>query len=234
MLSDPETHLKTPVVDPKLVPRMAALDPLLMAGMPPAVTADTGMDALTHAVESYLSRNATPETDAFARAAVRLSFEYLPRAWADGTDMEAREAMALASCYGGLAFTKTSVGYVHAIAHSFGAHYGTPHGRANAIVMPRVLEFSKGPAAKRLAELAAVLGLEGGSDEDLAAAFIAEVRKLIGGLGIPERLESLEREDIPKIATEALREAHYNYPVPRYMNREQCERLLGDMVTAAE
>ena len=234
VVSDPGTHLKTPVIDPKLVPQMAALDPVLMAGMPPAVTADTGLDALTHAIEAYLSRNATPETDGFARAAVRLIFANLPRAYSDGSDLAAREAMAMASYYAGLAFTKTSVGYIHAIAHSFGAHYGTPHGRANAIAMPHVLEFSRRPAAARLAELARVLdlGREGATDDDLAERCIAEIRTLLAGLDIPDHLEALQRSDIPQIAREALREGHYNYPVPRYMDRDQCERLLSDMLPA--
>lgn len=230
VVSHPETHLKTPVIDPKLVPSMAALDPLLMVGMPPAVTADTGLDALTHAIESYISVNSMPDTEAFARAAVRLVFENLPRAHADGGDLAAREGMAMASFYAGLAFTKTSVGYVHAIAHSFGAHYGTVHGRANAIVMPHVLEYSKQPAARRLAELARALGLEGASDAELADRFIAEVRRLIASLDVPDQLDSLKREDIPQIATEALHEGHYNYPVPRYMNRADCERVLAGML----
>ncbi|MEM7585810.1 MAG: iron-containing alcohol dehydrogenase [Acidobacteriota bacterium] len=236
VVSDPETHLKTPIIDTKLVPQMAALDPELMAGMPPGVTADTGLDALTHAVEAYLSRNATVETDRFALAAIRLVFDQLPKAYADGRDLEAREAMAMASFYAGLAFTKTSVGYVHAVAHSFGAHYQVPHGRANAIVMPHVLEFSKSAATPRMAAMARALGLDdaehGGSENDseLAERFIAAIRELITGLGIPERLESLKREDIPMIAGEALKEAHYNYPVPRYMNRVQCEAMLAAML----
>ncbi len=232
VLSDPETHLKTPIIDTHLVPQMAALDPILMAGMPPAVTADTGLDALTHGVEAYLSRNATPETDRFALAAIRLVFDNLPKAYADGNDLAARSAMAMASFYAGLAFTKTSVGYIHAIAHSFGAHYGVPHGRANAIVMPHVLEFSKGPAEQRLAEMALALGLGAEPKAELATRFIATARSLIQELGVPDRLESLRREDIPEIATEALREGHYNYPVPRYMNRKQCERLIAHMLPA--
>ncbi|MEM7353956.1 MAG: iron-containing alcohol dehydrogenase [Acidobacteriota bacterium] len=232
VISDPETHLKTPVIDPKLVPQMTALDPTLMAGMPPAVTADTGLDALTHALEAYLSRNAMPETDGFARAAVRLIFAHLPRAWADGRDLVAREAMAMASFYAGLAFTKASVGYMHAIAHSFGAHYGTPHGRANAIVMPHILEFSKGPAAGRLAELARVLDLGSTeqTEDELAEQFLVEVRALLTGLEIPDHLDDLRRTDIPQIASEALKEGHYNYPVPRYMHRQQCEQILADML----
>lgn len=234
VLSDPETHLKTQIIDTKLVPQMAALDPTLMAGMPPAVTADTGLDALTHAVESYLSRNSTAETERFALAAIRMIFENLPQAYADGQDLAARSAMAMASFYAGMAFTRTSVGYVHAIAHSLGAHYGVPHGRANAIVMPRVLRFSKRPAQQRLAEMATALGL-GEADEStdaLAERFIARTEELIRGLDVPDRVEALQRDDIPQIADEALREGHYNYPVPRYMSRQQCEHLIADMLPA--
>ena len=236
VLSDPETHLKTPIIDTHLVPQMAALDPGLMAGMPPAVTADTGLDALTHGVEAYLSRNATAETDRFALAAIRLIFENLPKAYADGQDLAARSGMAMASFYAGLAFTKTSVGYIHAIAHSLGGHYGVPHGRANAITMPHVLEFSKRPARKRLAEMAIALELGAASESraKLADHFIARTTRLIRELGVPERLDALVKEDIRQIAKEALHEGHYNYPVPRYMSRRQCERLIAKMLPASD
>ncbi len=232
VVSDPETHLKTPIIDPKLVPQMAALDPVLMAGMPPAVTADTGLDALTHGIEAYLSRNATVETDRFALAAIGLVFKHLPRAYTEGSDLAAREAMAMASFYAGLAFTKTSVGYVHAIAHSFGAHYQVPHGRANAIAMPHVLEFSKPKATTRMAVIARTLGLGTTEDADaeLATKLIDAIRQMIASLDVPQHLESLRRDDIPMIASEALKEAHYNYPVPRYMDRGQCEQLLAAML----
>ena len=130
VISEPDTHAKRFFVDPKLLPRMAALDPCLMTGLPKPITAATGMDALTHAIESYLSLTHTPMTEAYAEIAVRLVFGNLPTAYADGDDLDAREAMALASYYAGLAFTRTGVGYVHAIAHTFGAYYGTPHGLA--------------------------------------------------------------------------------------------------------
>lgn len=131
VVSDPDTHLKTPLMDPKLVPIMAALDPDLLIGLPAKITADTGIDALTHAVEAYISRNATPETQAYSVAAIKLIFRYLPKAVAQGGDIEARYKMAMASYYAGLAFTKASLGYVHAFAHNLGARYGhaTWHGK---------------------------------------------------------------------------------------------------------
>jgi alcohol dehydrogenase class IV len=151
VVSDTDTHAKKFFADPKLLPLMTALDPSLMTGLPAPITAATGMDALTHAVESFLSRLSNETTEKYAEISVRLVFDNLPVACTDGNDLEARKAMALASYYGGLAFTRTSVGYVHAIAHTFGAYYRTPHGLANAIALPHVLAFSKEAGESRLA-----------------------------------------------------------------------------------
>ncbi len=230
VVSDPVTHAKQFVIDPKLLPVIAALDPLLMVGLPQAVTAATGMDALTHAVESYIALTSSPLTESYATAAIKLIFANLPRACSDGSDIEARKAMAMASYYAGIAFTRTSVGYVHAIAHTFGAHYRTPHGLANAIVLPHVLEFSAGPARRRLAQMARMIGIEAGGDEALARAFIAAVRDLMERIGIPPTLEALKPTDIAGIAKQALAEANMNYPVPRYMTQAECEALIGRML----
>lgn len=232
VVSDPDTHQKTPIIDPKLVPMMAALDGKLMQGLPPAVTAATGMDALTHAIESYISVNATPETEAYSIAATRLIMENLEIAVKDGSNLEARQNMAMASYYAGLAFTKASVGYVHAIAHNFGARYATPHGLANSIVLPHILEYSKDSIVDRLAELATVSGLKKGreSKTQLANKFITRIRTMLKDFDIPERLDALKQEDIPTIAKLALEEAHQNYPVPKYMNQKTCETLLSRMV----
>jgi alcohol dehydrogenase class IV len=137
----PARQKKLVVMDLRVVPRMAALDPELMTGLPPAITAATGIDALTHAVEAYLGKWATDYTDSMALSAVGMIFESLPVAYADGKNLKAREKMALASTYAGLAFTRANVGYVHAIAHQFGGVYHTPHGLANAIMLPHVLRF---------------------------------------------------------------------------------------------
>jgi alcohol dehydrogenase class IV len=232
VLADPITHVKQFVVDPKLLPLMAALDPLLMVGLPPPVTAATGMDALTHAVESYLAVTSTPQTERYASAAIKLVFANLPRAYSEGSNIEARKGMAMASYYGGIAFTRTSVGYVHAIAHTLGAYYGTPHGLANAIVLPHVLEFSAVTAGKRLAEMARMLGIgaTGDAASDEARAFIDAVRDLMGRVGIPATLEALKPKDIASIAKQAVAEAYMNYPVPRYMTQAECAELVGRML----
>ena len=141
VISDPEHHRKLVIADTRIVPRMAALDPCLMTGLPPAITAATGMDALTHAVEAYIGHWGTAFSDRMALSAVGMIYKNLPLAFADGQDLAAREKMALASTYAGLAFTRANVGNVHAIAHQLGGLYHTPHGLANAIMLAPVLRF---------------------------------------------------------------------------------------------
>jgi alcohol dehydrogenase class IV len=228
--SDPTTHAKNFFVDPKLVPSMAALDASLMVGLPPHITAATGMDALTHAVESYLTPIANAQTERYATMAVRLIFENLPKVHKDGNDLSARGEMALASFYAGMAFSRTGLGYVHAIAHNLGATYGTPHGWANALVLPHVLEFSAGPARKQLAQLADIVGVGGTTIDEKARRFIEAVRALKESVGIPPTLADLKRGDIPSIAKRALAEAWATYPVPRYMNQVQAEELISKLV----
>jgi alcohol dehydrogenase class IV len=232
VVSDPVTHAKTPIMDPKVVPQMAALDGTLMTGLPAHITAATGMDALTHAVEAYISANAFEETDACALAATRLIMQNLETAVKDGSNLEARQNMALASYYAGLAFTKAGVGYVHAIAHNFGAYYHTPHGLANAIVLPYILDYSKDSSIDRLAKLAEVSGLKKGKESkaQLAQKFIDHVRAMARDFGIPEKLEALKKEDIAGITKNALKEAHFTYAVPKYMDAATCENLIAKMV----
>ncbi len=230
VVSDTASHSKKFFIDPKLLPSMAALDPTLMAGLPPAMTAATGMDALTHAVESFIARTANDQTREYATTSVRLVFENLAKAYRDGSDLEARKGMALASYYGGLAFTRTSVGYVHAIAHNLGAHYGTPHGLANAVVLPHVLDFSRDAAASQLAELAELIGVGEGGEKERADAFIAAVRELMASVGIEPTLEAVQTADIPTIAREACDEAYLDYPVPRWMDPSDCESVIRKLV----
>lgn len=230
VVSDTLAKTKTPIVDGKLMPVMAALDGALMTGVPPSITAATGMDALTHAVESYLSQRANDKTQPLARAAVRLVFAHLPTACENGADLDARQAMAIASNYAGLAFTQTNVGYVHAIAHNLGGFYHTPHGLANALVLPHVLDFSRPACVARLAELARLIGESGGSDEALAERFVARVRELQRRIGVPETLAALRREDVPELARRALAEAQGFYPVPRFMAQADCEAILQKLL----
>jgi alcohol dehydrogenase len=237
VLTDPVRHEKAAVVDPKVVPTAAALDAKLMQGMPPHITAATGMDALTHAVEAYLNVWPTAETAFHSVSAVRLIFANLPRAYSNGADLEAREAMALASFYGGLAFTKAYVGYVHAFSHKIGGTYGVPHGQANAITLPYVLDFIKDApyAEARLAELAVAIGA--GTPEEprasLAQRFVDRVRKLNQEIGIPETIALLRSGDIPEIARAAMIEANRDYPVPKRMPLTQAEALLRRMAPQA-
>jgi alcohol dehydrogenase class IV len=233
IISDPEAGTKMMVADSRLVPEMAALDPTLMTGLPPAVTAATGMDALTHAVEAFISQWANDTTDRWALAAVGMIWEHLPRAWRDGADLLAREQMALASTYAGLAFTRANVGNVHAIAHQLGGRYHTPHGLANAIMLPPVLRFSLPAAAPRLARLARRIGLAGRSEPALAKKFVDAVQALNDALEIPRTLAALREEDFAGLVAAACHEADFNYPVPRRMTAADCTALLRQVLPAA-
>ena len=233
VVSDPERTKKMSIIDLKLVPQKAALDGALMTGLPAPITAATGMDALTHAVEAYISKNANKKTDAHAVEAVKLIFKHLPTAFHDGQNLEGREQMALASYKAGVAFTIAGVGYVHAISHNFGAHYHVPHGLANAIVLPYILDFSKPNCTGRLADLARAVGLEGSTDTELAEAFIAKIRAMNAEMGIPTVIEKLQKKDIPQIRKAAQWEAFTTYAVPRYLTDDQAEGLIAQMLPAA-
>lgn len=235
VISDPEAHRKLVVADTRIVPRMAALDPRLTAGLPRDITAATGMDALTHAVEAYIGLWGTPTTDRLALSATGMIFEHLPRACEHGADLAAREKMALAATYAGLAFTRANVGYVHAIAHQLGGLYHTPHGLANAIVLPHVLRALLPEAAAKLADLAERAGVGTAADEALARAeaFIAAVEALNARVGIPTTLAALREVDIPALARAAAREADFNYPVPRVLRDDELQAILRALLPAA-
>jgi alcohol dehydrogenase len=232
VISDPKAQRKLLIVDTRIVPRMAALDPSLMTGLPRHITAATGMDALTHAVEACIGHWATPESDRMALAAVAMIYENLPVACAVGQDLAAREQMALAANYAGQAFTRANVGNVHAIAHQLGARYHTPHGLANAMLLPHVLRFEAAAAADKLAALAlaAKLGDAAEPAGELARRFVASVDTLNRTLGIPAHLDALREADIAALAQAACDEADFNYPVPRVMTRPDCERLLRQLL----
>ena len=232
VISDPKSHKKLPVVDSKMIPGYIALDPVIMKGMPADLTAATGMDALTHAVESFLAKSSHNASEVQARAAIRLVFKYLRRACQDGNDMEAREGMALAAFYAGAAFDKTSVGYVHGIAHQLGRVCRTPHGVANAMVLPEVLSAYGECVHERLAELALFVGIgnEGDPVSNLANDFIQAIVELRQVTDIPLKPEGLKREDIPGMVTEAIAEAGSLYPVPRYMSRAELSEIVEGLV----
>lgn len=234
VITDPDSHRKVPVVDSKMIPGYVALDAEIMKGMPPGITAATGMDALTHAVESYLSKASNESTEIQARAAIRLIFRYLVPAYKDGSNMEARDAMAVASFYAGAAFGKTSVGYVHAVAHQLGRVCGTPHGNANAMVLPEVLSAYGDSVHTRLADLARLveIGNPGDSDRELAIAFIDAITEMRKEMELPLQPKELKAHDVPGIIEEALKEAGGLYPVPRYMSADEIRPIVNGLVAA--
>ncbi|MFN4329110.1 MAG: iron-containing alcohol dehydrogenase [Limnobacter sp.] len=234
VVTDTANKRKLAAMDLRLMPTACALDGALMTGLPPHITAATGMDALTHAVEAFISRNAMHKTDVRGIEATQLIMKYLDTAVTNGSDVVARQKMARASHLAGIAFTQAGVGYVHAIAHKFGALYHTPHGLANAIVMPYVLDYSLPNCAPRLAELARHCGIGPANGDDLhvAQAFVQRIRDMNDKFGIPRTLAALKAEDIPEIAKAAIGEARFTYAVPRYMNTDVAKGVIRHMLPA--
>lgn len=232
VVSNPKTHEKNAINDPRLRPKYAVLDPELTVGLPPHITSTTGMDALTHAVEAYIGQSNTPDTEEKAKLAVSMIFENLENAYNDGKNIEARENMLLASYYAGVAFTRAYVGYVHAIAHNLGGMYGIPHGLANAVILPYVLEYFGESAYKRLAELAEVAGLDcaGKSDEEKAKMFIEAIKQMNKDMNIPDKFEQIKEADISIIADRALKEGNPLYPVPKIMDKAECVKIIKDLM----
>lgn len=232
VVSNPKTHEKNAINDPVLRPKYAVLDPELTLGLPPHITSTTGMDALTHAVEAYIGQSNTENTAEKAKIATKMIFANLETAYKDGKNVEARENMLLASYYAGIAFTRAYVGYVHAIAHNLGGMYGIPHGLANAVILPYVLDYFGESAYKRLAELAEVAGLDcaGKSDEEKAKMFIAEIRRMNKDMNIPEKFEQIKESDISLIADRALKEGNPLYPVPKIMDKAECVAIIRQLM----
>ncbi|WP_114153228.1 L-threonine dehydrogenase [Chromobacterium haemolyticum] len=204
IITDESRHIKMAIVDKHTTPVLSVNDPETMAGMPASLTAATGMDALTHAVEAYVSTIATPITDACALKAVTLIAGHLRRAVCHGLDMEAREQMAYAQFLAGMAFNNASLGYVHAMAHQLGGFYDLPHGVCNAVLLPHVQAFNAKAAGQRLADVGAALGVAANAE-----AAIAAIRQLAADVGIPAGLTQLgvKEEDIPELAANALKDA---------------------------
>jgi len=229
VISDPRTHEKYAVNDFHLVPKYAVLDPLITVGLPPHITATTGMDALTHAVEAYVGRSNTDETRQAARKAVKLIHENLYNAYTDGSDLTARSNMLTAAFFAGIAFTKAYVGYVHAIAHTLGGYYRIPHGLANAVILPYVLDYYGETAHRPLAELADLIGITIGGDsvEVKARKFIAWIRDLNARMNIPTSLGGIQEADLPGMIHNALREANPLYPVPKILFAEDLRKLYA-------
>jgi len=211
IITDTSRKVKMAIVDKHVTPVLSINDPLLMVGMPPSLTAATGLDALTHAVEAYVSTAATPVTDACAIKAIQIIPQYLPKAVANGNDMEAREQMVYAQYLAGMAFNNASLGYVHAIAHQFGGFYNLPHGVCNAILLPHVCRFNLIARKERFAEIAVALGekTDGLSVDEAAEKAITAIERLAAQLNIPKGFKELgaKEEDIEILAQHAMQDA---------------------------
>ena len=227
VIVDSATHRKYVINDFCLIPHYALLDPAVTVGLPPHLTATTGMDALTHAVEAYIGRARTKSTRAAAEEAVRLIFGNIERAYKNGEDISARAAMLRASYLAGLAFTKSYVGYVHAVAHTLGGKYGIAHGYANAVLLPKVLRAYGKHAQKPLAELARAVGISDSAADDKCAAeaIISHIEGMNERMGIPRSLDCIVREDIPAMAKIADKEANPLYPVPELRDAKELEEI---------
>lgn len=223
VITDDKTHYKYPVNDFVLIPRYAVHDPRLTCGLPASITGQTGMDALTHAVEAYIGRSTNAYTRAAAKRAVRLIHDNLLEAYENGQNIEARANMLDAAYQAGIAFTRSYVGYVHGIAHSLGGRYGVPHGLANAVILPHMLRAYGPVAESKLAELARDAGIApaAANDQTGAKAFIEWVDNMNARLGIPRYLEGINAVDVPSMAAHAAAESNPLYPVPRLMDAEQ-------------
>lgn len=228
VISDTSTHKKQFFIDPKYVPVAAALDPELIASLPADMTSTTGMDALTHAIEAYTSTVKFSDAERDAVAAIRLLMKYLPLAYQNGNDLHAREMVALGSFLAGYAFSKTGLGYVHAISHQISAHYNTPHGLANAVILPKVLRYNRGVCQSRFAELERAVTTEPKSLDDkvLATNFIKRIDQLSEQVNIPATLEGLKDSDFEAIARDALTEAKNSYAVPKVMKASNIKTIL--------
>ncbi len=227
VVKNSELREKTIISDARLMPAAAALDPDLSMNLPSAITAATGMDALTHAIEAYISLWDRGTSKASSAVAIDLIYKYLPTAYADGGNIEARESMSLAAYYAGMAINQVNVGNVHAIAHQLGGRYGIPHGVANAMVLPHVLEFCSDKALFALAELGRLVGIGdlNSSNAVLAKDFIISVSDLRNQVGISPQSELIKKEDHSVLAEAAVREGA-TYPVRKLLDKETTIHIL--------
>lgn len=227
VITDSRTRHKYPINDFVLIPKYAVLDPKVTRSLPKSITATTGMDALTHAVKAYIGRSTTKETRAQAIEAVQLIFDNIFKVYENVNDMEARKNMLYASYLAGCAFTKSYVGYVHAVAHTLGGRYNVPHGLANAVLLPYVLEDYGSSAYKKLHELAVSVGISSFSKSDRVGAekFITAIKKMNEKMNIPKKIKGIKAKDIPRLAKYADKEGNPLYPVPKLMDDKELRKF---------
>ncbi|MBP3344736.1 MAG: iron-containing alcohol dehydrogenase [Clostridia bacterium] len=231
VITDSQTRHKYAINDFPLIPKYALLDASLTAKLPKHITSTTGMDALTHAVEAYIGRSSTKGTRKNAMFAIKTIFENILEVYENGENLQARENMLLASYNAGLAFTKSYVGYVHAIAHSLGGKYNIAHGLANAVILPYVLKAFGKKIYKKLWEMGVFAGLfdKNTSKEEGAKIFIEKIEQLNKKMNIPSRLEQIQEEDIPQLARTAEKEGNPLYPVPVLFTSKQLEKIYHEV-----
>lgn len=236
VITDKSTKQKYPINDFALIPDYAVLDASLTLGLPAALTASTGMDALTHAIEAYIGRSTNRYTRAMAEEAVSLIALHLRTAYEDGGNIQARRGMLHAAYCAGIAFTRSYVGYVHGVAHSLGGQYGIAHGLANAVILPLFLREYGDSAAPRLAALARKAGIaeESAPDCEAAEAFILWIEAMNRHFGHPSSFLQIRREDIPRMARCAARESNPLYPVPRLIDRHELESIYLKLMPVEE
>ena len=227
VITDANTHHKYVINDFDLIPHFAVLDANLTTGLPLGVTSTTGMDALTHAIEAYIGNATTEQTRKHSLEAIRIIMDNLPKVCEDGSNVRARRQMLRASYMAGLAFTRSYVGYVHAIAHSLGGKYGTAHGLANAVILPYVLSEYGKTITKKLKTIAVYCEIARpyDSDEIAASKFVNKIIEMNETFGIPKTFDFIKEEDIPEMAKNASKEANPLYPVPVLMSAKELEKL---------
>lgn len=232
VITDAKTRHKYPFSDFCLIPHYAVLDAKVTYTLPPSLTATTGMDALTHAVEAYIGRSTTHGTRKDATKAVQLIFDNIQTAYENGSDKDARKRMLYAAYLAGSVFSKSYVGYVHAVAHSLGGKYNIPHGLANAVLLPYVLTSYEKAAEKKLHKLAIAVGLSAKEEapHDGAAKFIDAIWQMQKDLNVGNKLSGINPADIPELSAYADKEANPLYPVPVLMNAKELERFYYDVM----
>lgn len=233
VITNEKTHHKASMNDTSLMPKYAVLDPELTVGLPPKVTSTTGMDALCHAVEAYTNNTYNSKLEKkLAEDAVKLIYDNLYTAYCDGSNLEARHNMQKAAFYAGRAFTRGCVGYVHAIGHTLGGLYGTPHGLAMSVILPHVMRQFGSAAHERLARLAEVCGMTGSNDGEKAEKFISWIEELKAKMDIPAGLDVIKDEDVPQIIEWAMKEANPLYPVPVVWDKTAFEKCISTIRNA--
>lgn len=234
VISDPQNKLKYPINDFNLIPHYAVLDPALTINLPPHLTATTGMDALTHAIEAYIGNSTTKHTRHNALEACRLIFENIEKVYSDGSNERARRHMLKGSYMAGVAFTISYVGYVHAIAHSLGGFYGTPHGLANAVILPYVLSEYGKTIYQKLKEIAVYCNIAKPYDNPQIASskLINKILEMNDNMHIPKTFDFIKEEDIPHLAKHASKEANPLYPVPKLLNTKELEKIYYKITSA--